>query len=242
MNHTIDTTAPANDHYLGLAGARILPTIASRLTQRHLATVIKARALFCIHGDVGLGKTFALNTSLRDLAPDNTLWLECRKGAPLGTLRKALFRALAMPGDPPKGDELDELLREVFAEQHRVLVCDEAQGLTKNSLEYLQTLWENKSTQLTVILAAWRQLPPAHPQLRRPLLPHLDLPAVPAAHHRRSPGPYADLPRPVAERRPRRPDVDQRRRLPRQLPQLGQGHLPHPGHPRTAPRDRLVQP
>lgn len=153
MNHTIDTTAPANDHYLGLAGARILPTIASRLTQRHLATVIKARALFCIHGDVGLGKTFALNTSLRDLAPGNTLWLECRKGAPLGTLRKALFRALAMPGDPPKGDELDELLREAFAEQHRVLVCDEAQGLTKNSLEYLQTLWENKSTQLTVILA-----------------------------------------------------------------------------------------
>ncbi|MFG2030489.1 hypothetical protein [Streptomyces sp. NPDC048825] len=102
MNHTIDTTAPANDHYLGLAGASHLPTTASRLTQRHLTTVIKARALFCIHGEVGLGKTFAVNTSLRDLAPDNTLWLECRKGAPLGTLRNALFRALRCPATHPK--------------------------------------------------------------------------------------------------------------------------------------------
>ncbi|MGW4732635.1 AAA family ATPase [Streptomyces shenzhenensis] len=154
MNHTIDTTAPANDHYLGLAGARLLPTTASRLTQRHLATVIKARALFCVHGDVGLGKTFAINTSLRDLAPDNTLWLECRKGAPLGTLRAALYRALALHGEPPaKGDAFDQLLVQAFAEQHRVLVCDEAQGLTRSSLEYLQTLWENRRTQLTVILA-----------------------------------------------------------------------------------------
>ncbi|MFE2889343.1 ATP-binding protein [Streptomyces sp. NPDC059272] len=149
----VSATAPANDHYLGLAGARNLPTTASRLTQRHLATVIKDRVLFCVHGDIGLGRTFAVNTSLRGLAPDNTLWPQCRKGAPLGTLRNALFCTLAMPGDPPKGDGLGQLLLEVFAEQYRVLVCDEAQGLTGNSLEYLQTLWENRCTQLTVILA-----------------------------------------------------------------------------------------
>ncbi|MGW3669069.1 hypothetical protein [Streptomyces sp. NPDC005141] len=55
----------------------------------------------CIHGDVGLRKTLAVNTNLRDLAPRNTVWLECRKGATLTSLCATLFRALDLPGEVP---------------------------------------------------------------------------------------------------------------------------------------------
>ncbi|KUL27362.1 ATP-binding protein [Streptomyces regalis] len=152
MSSTIDTTAPADDHYLGLTGARLMPTTAARLTQRHLKTALKAQAMLCIHGDVGLGKTLAVNTNLRDLAPDKTLWLECRKGATLTSLCTALFRALDLPREPPaQVDDCDPLIRQALAAQHRVLVCDEAQGLSKQALEYLRTLWDDKKIRPTIV-------------------------------------------------------------------------------------------
>jgi len=148
----VDTTVPPNDHYLGLTGARLMPTTASRLTQQHLKSAIKAKAMLCIHGDVGLGKTLAVNTNLRDLAPDKTLWLECRKGATLTVLCSALFRALDLPGEPPaQVDDCDPLLREALSTKHQVMVCDEAQGLSKQALDYLRTLWDDKKTRLTLV-------------------------------------------------------------------------------------------
>ncbi|WP_406165157.1 ATP-binding protein [Streptomyces canus] len=150
--NTIDTTRPAIDHYLDLRGAHLVPTTASRLTQRHLAVALEEKAMFCMHGDVGLGKTLAVNTSLRDLAPTTTLWLECRKGAPLTTLCSTLYRVLGLPGEPPaKVDDCTPLLEQAFADRHRVLVCDEAQGLSKQSLDYLRTLWDKKHARPTII-------------------------------------------------------------------------------------------
>ncbi|MDQ0904378.1 hypothetical protein QFZ22_000363 [Streptomyces canus] len=149
---TIDTTRPAVSHYLGLSGAHLVPTTASLLTQRHLAVAVEARAMLCIHGDVGLGKTLAVNITLWDLAPHTTLWLECRKGAPLTTLCTALFRVLGLPGEPPdKVDDCTPLFEEALADQHRVLVCDEAQGLSKQSLDYLRMLWDSEAVRPTIV-------------------------------------------------------------------------------------------
>ncbi|MEU6093102.1 ATP-binding protein [Streptomyces sp. NPDC047085] len=107
--------------------------------------------MVCIHGDVGLGKTLAVNTSLRDLAP-HTLWLECRKGASLTALCSTLFRLLELPGEEPSHiDDYDLLLRKAFSEQDRVLVCDEAQGLTNQALDYLRTLWDAKRFTLVLV-------------------------------------------------------------------------------------------
>jgi hypothetical protein len=149
---TTTDTRPPIDHYLGLAGARLMPTAASRLTQRHLRMAIRAKAMICIHGDVGLGKTLAVNTNLRDVAPQNTVWLECRKGATLATLCDALFRVLDLPGEvPTQVDDYDAVLRPVLSAQPRVLVCDEAQGLSNQALDYLRTLWDDKRNQLTLV-------------------------------------------------------------------------------------------
>ncbi|MET8188769.1 MULTISPECIES: hypothetical protein [unclassified Streptomyces] len=62
--------------YLGLAGARPILTNASEETYANLVTTLGADngngAIMCIHGGVGLGKTFAVNLHLDELAPHTT--------------------------------------------------------------------------------------------------------------------------------------------------------------------------
>jgi len=60
-----------DDHYLGLAGANIVATEALLTTRDNLADVVAAKAMMCVHGDVGLGKTLSVNASLRTLAPED---------------------------------------------------------------------------------------------------------------------------------------------------------------------------
>ncbi len=61
-----------DDHYLGLAGANVVATEALLMLQDNLADVVAARAMMCVHGDAGLGKTLSVNASLRALAPADT--------------------------------------------------------------------------------------------------------------------------------------------------------------------------
>lgn len=147
-------TEPAGgDHYLNLPDAMLVPTRATRTTARLLKTAIRAKAMLCIHGAVGLGKTVAVTTNLRDLAPDNTVRLDLREGATLSTLRTLLHRELGLPGQPPTTAlAIDDALIEALADHHRVLVCDEAQGLSAKALDYLRRLWDHRHVQLTVVL------------------------------------------------------------------------------------------
>ena len=58
-----------DDHYLGLAGANVVATEALLVLRDNLADVLAAKAMMCVHGDAGLGKTLSVNASLRALAP-----------------------------------------------------------------------------------------------------------------------------------------------------------------------------
>lgn len=149
-----DPTPATSDHFLNLAGAHLVPTLASRTTARDLRNAIAARAMVCIHGGVGLGKTLAVRTNLRDLAPRTTVPLTFRKGAGVTTLCEVLYRALDLPGDlPTKVSIVDDRLCEALEAHARVLVCDEAQGLSTKALDHLRTLWgEDGSPRFTLVL------------------------------------------------------------------------------------------
>ena len=67
-----------DDHYLGLAGANVVATEALLMLQDNLADVVAARAMMCVHGDAGLGKTLSVNASLRALAPADTCRVQFR--------------------------------------------------------------------------------------------------------------------------------------------------------------------
>jgi hypothetical protein len=54
-----------DDHYLGLAGASIVAIEALLTTRDNLPDVVAARAMMCVHGDAGQGKTLSVNASLR---------------------------------------------------------------------------------------------------------------------------------------------------------------------------------
>ncbi|MCX2182663.1 ATP-binding protein [Streptomyces sp. SKN60] len=149
--YTLDPPSPT-DHHLGLSGAALRPTHATRLTAAHLKTVIKAGGMMCIHGGVGLGKTIAVNTNLYDLAAQTTLRFEYPPGYPLNDFKADLAEALALPDDLQPGHRTTErLIRSSLAAQPRVILIDEAQGLTNHVLEYIRNLWADQSNHLAVV-------------------------------------------------------------------------------------------
>ncbi|MFD9216246.1 AAA family ATPase [Streptomyces sp. NPDC059544] len=142
-----------NDHHLGLKGATLRPTRATRLTAAHLKTAIKARGMMCIHGGVGLGKTLAVKTNLYDLAPDTTIRFQYPPGLTLNDFRADLADALNVANDLQAGHRsTDRLIKSALTAQPRVLVLDEAQGLSNHILEYVRGLWDDDRTHLTVVL------------------------------------------------------------------------------------------
>ncbi len=105
-----------DDHYLGLEGVNIVATDALLATRDNLADVIAAKAMMCVHGAAGLGKTLSVHASLRALAPEDVL----RVQFPL-------------------------------AERFRVLVCDEAQWLSRECFEYWRYLWDDRRTDIAIV-------------------------------------------------------------------------------------------
>ncbi|TCR11402.1 ATP-binding protein [Streptomyces sp. BK205] len=125
-------TSP-NYHYMGLPGARAILTQASAETYANLHTTLNADAgkgaIMCIHGGVGLGKTFAVNSHLDDLAPHTTLRIKVGS-AKIQALRAALYKKLDLPGEAPlNSTRCEAILKETLSETPRVLVVDEAQWL-----------------------------------------------------------------------------------------------------------------
>jgi hypothetical protein len=145
-----------NYHYLGLPGARAMLTDASAETYANLVTTLKADAgngaIMCVHGGVGLGKTFAVNLHLDELAPHTTLRIKL-SSSKIQALRAALYKRLELPGQAPlNSTRCEALLKEALAEKPRVLVVDEAQWLDTRAFEFIRELWDDEDTRLAVVL------------------------------------------------------------------------------------------
>jgi hypothetical protein len=143
--------AEREDHYMRLAGAQVVSTRALLGVRENIRAAIDAKAMICIYGSAGHGKSFAVNASLRELAPSMTHRIQFRARPSTRDLRHELFHALGLHGRPPShAIEFDRMLRGAL-EERRVLVCDEAQWLSKLCFEYLRYLWDDTGTDLTII-------------------------------------------------------------------------------------------
>jgi hypothetical protein len=145
-----------NYHYMGLPGARAMLTNASAETYANLVTTLKADAgkgaIMCVHGGVGLGKTFAVNSHLDDLAPHTTLRIKVGS-AKIQALRAALYKKLDLPGEAPlNSTRCETMLKEALSQTPRVLVVDEAQWLDTRTFEFIRELWDDQDTRLAVVL------------------------------------------------------------------------------------------
>ncbi|MCZ7430161.1 ATP-binding protein [Streptomyces sp. WMMC1477] len=141
------------DHYMRLSGAQVVGTKALLRVREDIRAAIEAKAMICVYGRTGHGKSFAVNASLRELAPTRTHRIQFRARPSTRDLRHELFHALGLHGRPPAhAIEFDRMLRAALTEP-RVLVCDEAQWLSKLCFEYLRYLWDDTDTDtdLTII-------------------------------------------------------------------------------------------
>jgi len=141
-----------DDHYLGLPGAHVVATESLLRLRDNLADVVEARAMMCVHGDAGLGKTLSVNASLRALAPEEVCRVQFRARPTPRDIRHVLFDSLALGGSPPSRPiEFDSLLKRALSERPRVLVCDEAQWLSRECFEFWRHLWDDPRTDIAIV-------------------------------------------------------------------------------------------
>src|SRR2546429_4794645 len=141
-----------DDDYLGLAGAKVVGTEALLMLRDNVADVLAAKAMMCVHGDAGLGKTLSVNASLRALAPADVCRVQFRARPTPRDIRHVLFDALAISGTPPtRPIEFDALLKDALSERFRVLVCDEAQWLSRECFELWRHLSDDRRTDITIV-------------------------------------------------------------------------------------------
>ncbi|MEU9348395.1 ATP-binding protein [Streptomyces sp. NPDC048278] len=145
-----------NYHYLGLPNARAILTQASAETYANLVTTLNAHdgrgAMMCVHGGVGLGKTFAVNSHLDDLAPHTTLRVKLSSSR-IQALLETLYKKLDLPGQPPaRSTRCEAMIKEALSETSHVLVVDEAQWLDTRAFEFIRELWDDEDTRIAVVL------------------------------------------------------------------------------------------
>lgn len=139
------------DHYRRLPGARAVGTLAALETEEFLTEALHERSILCIHGHVGLGKTFSVHTALRQLTPDTTIRLVFDEAPQKKELLEALWRALALPGNPGSPATTKRLIKQNLIQTPRVLLIDEVQNLNFPTLEYLRILWDDVQMPLILV-------------------------------------------------------------------------------------------
>ncbi|MDO0917828.1 ATP-binding protein [Streptomyces sp. DT2A-34] len=138
-----DDSCQEPDFYLDLPDARIVATEALLEAGENIADTIDARAMSCIYGDAGLGKTFSVRAALKEVAPDLVLLLQFRARPTPRDIRMELFDVLHLEGKPPAHpSEFDRLLKRALARRPYILVCDEAQQFSRECFEFVRHLYD----------------------------------------------------------------------------------------------------
>jgi hypothetical protein len=143
----------ATYQYVDLPDASVVTTRALLAARENITDTVTSRAMMCIHGGAGFGKTLAVNLCLRGLEPGEDVRRITFRARPTArAVRYELFTALDLAGQPPRHpSEFDRLLKTVLAERPRTLLVDEAQWLNGEAFEYFRYLWDEPSTQLAIV-------------------------------------------------------------------------------------------
>jgi DNA transposition AAA+ family ATPase len=146
-------------HFLDLAGAATLETESYLLAQRAVADVVDAGAMAVLHGDAGLGKTFAVEDALA--APQlPLLWVSFPSRPTPRLIAATLLESLT--GRPTRMDRFAIIGRlvQLLTERPAIVVVDESQLLTSDCIELLRYLHDHRSTRFALVLVGgngtWR--------------------------------------------------------------------------------------
>lgn len=149
-------------HFLGLEGARTIPTDHLLLTRRALGDLVDAQAMGAAHGDAGLGKTFAVEEAVTSLGIP-ALWTSLPSRPTMRLVATTLTELLTgVPAPERNRFHLTGILLDELAQRRRLIVVDEAQRLNRECIEYLRHLHDHPRTTFALMLVGgdgcWRVL------------------------------------------------------------------------------------
>ena len=141
-----------DDHYLGLAGANVVATEALLVLRDNLADVVAARAMMCVHGDAGLGKTLSVNASLRALAPTDTCRVQFRaRPTPVtSAMSCSMPWGSAAPRRPGRSSSTP-CSRTPCPSGSGSWSVIEAQWLSRECFELWRHLWDDRRTDIAIV-------------------------------------------------------------------------------------------
>ncbi len=143
-------------HFLNLEDAATVPTEAfllTHLTHHAVTDLHEADALGVVHGEVGLGKPFAVDDALTacDAAQACTVSFASRPS--MRVIALGLLQALTRTActELNRFQATQQLLEEL-GQRRRMLVIDEAQRLNRECIEYLRHLYDHPATTFALLL------------------------------------------------------------------------------------------
>jgi DNA transposition AAA+ family ATPase len=140
-------------HFLGLEGAVTVPTEAFLLTHHAVGDLHEAGALGVVHGEAGLGKTFAVDDALAHCDGTHACTVSFAGRPSMRIVALGLLQALTRTAstDLNRFQATQQLLEEL-GQRRRVVVVDEAQQLNRECIEYLRHLYDHPATTFALLL------------------------------------------------------------------------------------------
>src|SRR6266571_3635324 len=165
-------------HFLNLKGAQTVATGAFKLTRRAVADVYQAAAMGVIHGEAGLGKTFAVEQALGGWPDIESCWAAFPSQPTMRQVTTTLLELITrVPSAERNRFYATALLIDELARRPRVVVIDEAQRLNRECIECLRHLHDHPATTFALLLVGgdgcWEVLS-REPMLRSRLYQHVD--------------------------------------------------------------------
>ncbi len=140
-------------HFLDLEGAATVATEPLRLTHRAVADLRRAHAMGVVHGDAGLGKTFAVEDAmLTSTQMAEACWTSVGSRLTLRQLTLDLLGLLTRRQFDTTRHKATYELIEILAERPRLLILDESQRLSSDGIELLRHLHDHPATQFALLL------------------------------------------------------------------------------------------
>lgn len=140
-------------HFLNLEGAVTVPTEAFLLTRRAVTDLRHTDAMGVVHGEAGLGKTFAVGDALARCEAAQTCAVSFPSRPTMRVVALELLRALTRTAcaDLNRFQATHQVLDEL-GQRRWVIVVDEAQRLNRECIEYLRHLHDHPTTTFALVL------------------------------------------------------------------------------------------
>ena len=134
----------------------LVPTEHTEATSVAVIDLLRHQAMGCVYGEAGLGKTFSVASAVTAAEAADPQLRTCTQRFPAGWTRNEIAIQLlgALTGDPGHRGNLQRLslhLAEHLSHGRWLIVIDEAQNLTRVTMDFLRYLHDEPSTRFALL-------------------------------------------------------------------------------------------